>query len=158
MPIPVCAHTLCCYKQKQRYNFLCSVWLSSKNDTESHFSKLSLAELPKVLELTFQEPYVWFGHMLLFCCVVWEACTGGRRKSCISICSMTFLKGKNIYDQNLSPQFWRIVQKEHIQQDERHMSSGRLWDGTWGNYWLEKLVCLCWDQRGKTESIALTIF
>lgn len=92
MHIPACAHTLCCYKQKRRYNCLCSVWLPSKNDAESHFSKLSSAELPKVLELTFREPYVWFGHTLLFCCVLWEGCTGGHRKSCIPICRMTFFE------------------------------------------------------------------
>lgn len=122
MPIPAYAHTLCCYKQKRRYSCLCSVWLPSKNDAESHFSKLSLAELPRVLELTFQEPYVWFEHMLLFCCMLWEVCIGGHRKSCISICRITFLKGKNMYDQPLSPEFWGMMQKEHIQQDERHMS------------------------------------
>lgn len=117
-------------------------------------------------QLNFQKSWSWLSgsHMCGLGTRCYFAVCCGRdaqediERAAFPYVGWLFLKGKNMYDQNLSPQFWGMMQKEHIQRDERHMSSGRLWERTWGNYWLEKLVCLCRDQRGKTESIALTIF
>lgn len=105
----------------------------------------------------FIEPICIVWHILLFFCrgsIFLHVCGRHAQESIWRVIFLSvglhFWKGNSVYDQNLFLHFCKWRNNNVYSRHQWHMISDNLWKRTWGNYWLEKLVYLGRDQRGKT--------